>query len=209
MTGTNRLLKLWHENNEAGARMALQAPRFLQLAQRHELGTAPRAITAFNLFQTPPDVAAKMAAIVRAGVSEGARVLEPSVGLGRLYAPFEDWKAQWVMVENAMECVRAVRNALNHAVIESDFLQLSASDLGGKFDAVIMNPPFKQGTDVKHIMHAFNMLRPGGLLVSLCYNGTKQNENLRPIADTWEVLPDGSFKREGTSASVAMLTMRK
>jgi hypothetical protein len=45
--------------------------------------------------------------------------------------------------------------------------------------------------------------------VSLCYNGTKQNEQLRPMADRWEVLPEGSFKDEGTAASVALLVIDK
>jgi len=72
-----------------------------------------------------------------------------------------------------------------------------------------MNPPFKQGRDVKHIEHALEMVRPGGRLVALCYNGTRQNEKLRPIADVWEVLPEKSFREEGTAASVAMLVIDK
>ena len=114
------------------------------------------------------------------------------------------------MVEEAAECVRAVRAMLKRAAVhERDFLGTSSGDLGGEFDAVIMNPPFKQGRDVKHVRHALDMLKPGGRLVSLCYNGTRQNAELRPLATTWEVLPEGSFKAEGTSASVCLLTIDK
>jgi len=213
MNPLDRLLTLQAENDAAGVRMLEQAPRFLQLAGRHENGTAPKAITAFNLFQTPREIARRMADIVKAHVQPGARILEPSVGLGRLYEPFADMdelRARWVAVENARECVRAVAAALRRVEIhERDFLETRAADLGGKFDAVIMNPPFKQGTDIRHIRHALDMLNTGGTLVSLCYNGTRQNEQLKPMADTWEVLPEGSFKAEGTAASVAMLTIRK
>jgi 16S rRNA G1207 methylase RsmC len=94
-------------------------------------------------------------------------------------------------------------------LIARDFLEVTPEDAGGPFDAVCMNPPFKQGTDVKHIRHALGMLKPGGLLVSLCYDGEKQNRVLKPIADTWEILPSGSFKSSGTMASVILLTMKR
>jgi 16S rRNA G1207 methylase RsmC len=90
-----------------------------------------------------------------------------------------------------------------------DFLATTVQDLGGEFDAVIMNPPFKQGRDVKHILHALDMLKPGGRLVSLCYNGTKQNELLKPMACEWHELPANSFREEGTDASVALLVIDK
>jgi len=212
-TGLDRLLMLRDENDAAGVRMLAEAPRFQRLALRHENGTAPKAITAFNLFQTPRIVAACMAELVKAHVRPGARILEPSVGLGRLYEPFADMEGlreNWVGVENAIECVRAVRAAMQRSEIhERDFLTADCGDLGGQFDAVVMNPPFKQGCDIRHIEHAAGMLAPGGLLVSLCYDGTKQNAKLRPMCDTWERLPSGSFREEGTSADVVLLTIRR
>lgn len=212
MNGIDRLLTLQAENRAAGERMQLVRPRFNQLALRHENGTAPKAITAFNLFQTPRPVAALMSEIVRAYVKPGARILEPSAGLGRLYEPFEhldELRENWLMIENAGECVRALKAAIRRLDIqERDFMQTSPDKIG-TFDAVIMNPPFKQGTDIKHIKHAVTMLNPGGVLVSLCYNGSKQNAELRPIANTWEVLPEKSFKEEGTSASVALIVITK
>jgi hypothetical protein len=57
-------------------------PRFERLANRHENGTAPRAVTAHQLFQTPPELARRLAASL--GLASDARVLEPSCGLGRI-----------------------------------------------------------------------------------------------------------------------------
>ena len=213
MNGIDRLLMLSRDNDEAGRLMVAHAPRFLQYKERHLLGTAPQAVTAFNLFQTPLHIARLMAGRIAPHLRQGSRILEPSAGLGRLAEPEElqALRLQWEAVEESRECVAALRQGLKalQATREADFLQLSAEDIGGKVDAIIMNPPFKQGRDIKHIRHAVEMLKTGGRLVALCYNGTRQNEKLKPIADTWEVLPEGSFKNEGTAASVAMLTINK
>jgi len=209
MSGIERLLTLREENDQAGKVMRLMAPRFEQIAQRHLNGTAPRAVTGFNLFQTPRPIAARMAGLVAERVT-GGRILEPSAGLGRLVEPLADLVADWVMVEEARECYAALVKAFARGRKENcDFLTTSAAELGGKFDAVIMNPPFKQGRDIKHIRHALDMVKAGGRLVSLCYNGTRQNEQLKPMANYWEVLPAESFKEEGTSASVALLVIDK
>ncbi len=209
----SRLFALAADNIEAGERMKAQAPRFLAYKERHLLGTAPKAVTGFNLFQTPRIVAGRMADIIKAEIKPGARILEPSAGLGRLvepFADFEEMRLQWEAVEEVGECVRAMRKGFRQLqnAREGDFLGLSCSDLGGEFDAVIMNPPFKNGTDIKHILHAREMLKPGGVLVSLCYDGVKQNRDLKPLAATWEQLPPASFKQEGTAADVVLLTIR-
>jgi len=120
----------------------------------------------------------------------------------------------WQMVEKLPELTNSSKvlepsAGLGRLLKQADFLQCTAEGLGGKFDAVIMNPPFQRGTDIKHIDHAFGMLERGGILVALCYNGVKQNEILKPLCDSWEVLPEGTFKSEGTGASVALLTIKK
>jgi predicted RNA methylase len=210
MNGIDRLLTLRQECAFAGHDMRIEAERFRRIEYRHQEGTAPRAVIGFNLFQTPRPIAARMAALIRERVGDGARILEPSAGLGRLLEPLDALRAQWELVEENAECCRALENALKRGRVSCrDFLGTSAGDLGGSFDAVVMNPPFKQGRDVKHIRHALDMLSPGGRLVSLCYNGTRQNAELRPMADHWEVLPENSFRTEGTAASVALLIIDK
>ncbi len=203
----NRLLSLQDENNVAGQAMTAQRPRFQALANRQIEGTAPKALTGFNLFQTPPEIAALMAA--KLDTSSISRILEPSAGLGRLYEPLSDLRADWVLIEDQRECFKALVDMLKRPAMNRDFLKVTTDEIGGMVDAVIMNPPFKRGTDVKHIKHALDMVRPGGQLVSLCYNGVAQNRHLKPLADTWEVLPEGSFKESNTGASVAMITITK
>lgn len=211
----DRLRRLQAENDEAGREMETEAGRFAALAARHETGTAPRAVSAFNLFQTPAHVAAAMVDAIADKLTDGARFLEPSAGIGSLYravrvAGFDSFG---VLVEESADCMRELYEQTDDdeqtSLKKADFLETTADDLGGRFDCVIMNPPFKQGRDIKHILHAFDMLEPGGVLVSLCYNGKRQNAKLKPLCDTWEVLPENTFKQTGTGASVALLTIKK
>ena len=78
----------------------------------------------------------------------------------------------------------------------------------GTFDRIVMNPPFTQGADIQHILRARAMLNPGGKLVALCANGPRQQEQLKPFAETWEILPEGSFQEAGTNVRVALLTIQ-
>jgi phospholipid N-methyltransferase len=212
-----RLKALQAETAKAGQAMRAQAARFGKLATRHADGTAPRAVSSFNLFQTPEHIARRMVETAGIGGIPFQRVLEPSAGLGRILRPILAQvhpSAYVAACEESPECVRELSRQIENvpcdlAMRSGDFLTLTAYDLGGPFDAIVMNPPFERGRDVKHIRHAAGMLAPGGVLVGLCYHGATQERELRPEVNTWEVLPAGSFRSEGTGAGVVMVTIRK
>jgi len=199
----NRLLELQAKNDKIGAEMLTESGRFTALANRESNGLAPRAITSFNLFQTPELIADRMALMI-----EGAEILEPSAGLGRLYKAVKkvNPSAQFTLIEENKDCLSELYNFEDVNLKQGDFLQMEELDL---FDAVVMNPPFKMGRDIKHILHALKFLKTGRKLVSLCYNGVKQNKILKPLCNSWEVLPEGSFRSEGTRASIALITIKK
>lgn len=205
LTGRLRLRHLMEETEAAGEAMADVRPRFECLASD---SSAPRAVSAFNLFQTPEPLADRMASLLRPG-----RVLEPSAGLGRLYRAVRyRTDSPVVLVEIAPQCCaelyRATAGDDVARLIQGDFLEQTPEALG-LFASVLMNPPFKMGRDVKHIAHARRFLAPGGRLVALCMNGPKQRAALRPMAEDsggwWEELPDGTFKSEGTRVDTALL----
>jgi len=206
--GHKRLLNLRVKTDAHGVEMVFDRARFDALRDPEN---KPRAVAAFNLFQTPPDIADLMADIVTANLPRGAAILEPSAGLGRLYSAIRraGHAGPVILVEQSADCCRELYEITKEdrkvKLKQGDFLGMSAVNVA----AIIMNPPFKMGRDIKHIKHAFEMLRSGGVLVALCYNGVKQNKKLKPLATTWEVLPAGSFKSEGTTAEVALLTMIK
>ncbi len=157
-----------------------------------------KAISSFNLFQTPEHIAERMAKLL----GKRKRVGEFSAGLGRLARVAQ--AGEVVCVDISPDCCEVLRKHwTTHC---ADFLSLTPDTLG-MFDGVLLNPPFKMGTDIRHFSWAKQFVEPGGRIVGLCYNGTKQNAKLKPIATTWEVLPENSFKSEGTSASVALLTI--
>ena len=61
---------------------------------------------------------------------------------------------------------------------QADFLECNG-DLG-TFDRIVMNPPFTNGDDIKHIMHALKMLKPGGRLVAICCHAKTANQLASP-----------------------------
>lgn len=202
-TGLLRLRHLAEVTEAKAEELADLRPRFERLA---DPANAPRVVSSFNLFQTPEPLAARLAGMF----TTFGRTLEPSAGLGRLYRAVRHVNAscEIVLVEQATDCARELYTATdkdsNARLIQADFLTCDVARLG-LFDAIIMNPPFKMGTDVKHISHARTLLAPGGRLVSLCYNGSKQRAQLKPHAAEWIELPAGSFKSEGTNADATIV----
>jgi Domain of unknown function (DUF3560) len=93
-----------------------------------------------------------------------------------------------------------------------DFLAASmpvCPDSEDGHDCALMNPPFPKGQDVAHILHALKLLKPGGRLVAICANGPRQQAELRPLATTWEELPDGTFADQGTNVRAVLMTVRR
>lgn len=207
LTGRLRLRHLLEVTEAAAEEMAEERPRFEALANKE---AAPRVVAAFNLFQTPEPLALQAAKLV----GKFGRTLEPSAGLGRIYRAIRQLDAgcEVVLVDNSPECCgelyRETERDANARLIQADFLGCNADRLG-LFDSIVMNPPFKMGRDVKHIKHALTLLAPGGCLVAICANGPKQNAQLRPLADSWEVLPAGSFKESYTNVSAAIMVIHK
>lgn len=173
-------------------------------AMRESLKAGIQTVSAPQLFPTPPDVAAYMAELL--DPQPGERIGELSAGTGNLIkatlAACPD--CSMVAVEIAPALVSGLKTSFPQiAVHQADFLQCNG-DLG-KFDKIILNPPFEKGVDIKHIRHAQTFLNPGGKLVSLCANGPRQQEAFKGEADHWEQLPEGSFKVQGTGVNVALV----
>ena len=204
MNAFQRLHNLRMENTAAGYAMQEQRGRFAALKSRHDDGTAPRAISAFNLFQTPKEIAEQMVEL--ACVEPGARVLEPSAGLGRLIDAVKTKAGEIVAVEIAPQCARELYARNDCQLRQGDFLTMTQERLG-LFDSVLMNPPFHLRADVKHILHARKFLQPAGALVALCMATTHREDALRSLCSHWQVLPAQSFKTEGTKIDVVLLRM--
>ncbi len=167
-----------------------------------------KVVSAPQLFPTPVALAERMVEL--ADLKPTDRVLEPSAGTGvilKAIGPGPDKVAVEINHNLVNELTRL--NISGTRIHQADFLQCNG-DLG-KFDAVIMNPPFENAVDIKHITHALTMLKPGGRLVAICANGPRQNAQLWPLVEsmggTWEVLPTGTFTASGTGVNTVLMSM--
>lgn len=202
----SRLHNLRMKNTATGYAMQELAPRFEQLKQRHENGTAPRAVSSFQLFQTPEGLAQRMVAL--AGSKAQLSVLEPSAGLGRILDALQAAKpAEVVAVEMAATCAAELYRRQNVKLYQRDFLTVDPLEIG-QFDAVIMNPPFHMRADIRHILHAKKFLLPGGILVALCLDTSHREKALQPLAASWEKIPAGAFKESNTGVATVLLTIQ-
>lgn len=194
----------------AAAKESATAERFKALEQVAK--AAVQVVSVPQLFPTPLELAARMAAEL--GTSRQGRtltLLEPSAGTGRLLrAALEAGGVVTTAIELDGKLCDRLRVDGFDDVRQEDFLR--CGDELGRFDRVIMNPPFERAQDVAHIRHAWQFVKPGGRLVALCAAGPRQREGLREIVDnfgTWEDLPADSFKSEGTSVNVALIVLDK
>jgi SAM-dependent methyltransferase len=204
-TGLLRLRHLREITEAKAEEMETERERFRRLNSDE---SRPRTVVVPQLFQTPEPLAARLASMF----GTFGRTLEPSAGLGRLYRAIRNVSTDCpiVLVEQSNDCCRELYGStngdLNAQLVQGDFLTMGESKLG-TFDTILMNPPFKMGTDAKHVRHAMSLLRPGGRLVSLCANGPRQRASLQPIASQWIELPSGSFRSEGTNVEAAIVVI--
>lgn len=183
-------------------------------AELHALkSTKVEVVTAAQLFPTPASLAARM--IELAEIEHGQEVLEPSAGTGAIVNAIRTAMVNGKAGRCAITAVE-INPTLAHRlafvdclggerVHTGDFLEQNGNL--GQFDRVLMNPPFANAEDIKHIKHALTMLKPGGRLVAICCGGPRQERELQPLADTWEELPAGTFADSGTSVNTVLLTI--
>jgi phospholipid N-methyltransferase len=210
----------YHKPTASYEREAKQPNEFEVMAQNLKNGIAVQVVAAPQLFPTPRDLARRM--VDEAGITAGMRVLEPSAGTGAIvrevfnaFTGADCGRVVVVEINPALaaglredRAKRLYANEQNYEVWNDDFLKCTPEDLG-TFHAIVMNPPFANADDIRHIEHARQFLKPGGRLVAICANGPRQNDKLRPMVEDnggeWHDLPAGTFKDSGTGVNTAML----
>lgn len=188
-------------------------------AMREALRTGVRHVAVPQLFETPPDLAARMVEL--AGIEPGQVVLEPSAGTGRIVRAIEDvgrlGGGGLVCVEVNAELARGLADPQRY-VLCRDFLTWDEPERLGSFDRVLMNPPFSKGADIDHVRHAFGMLEDGGKLVAIMGEGAffRQDRKatafrawLDEVGGTSTRLPADTFKQSGTGVNTRLVTIRK
>jgi hypothetical protein len=191
---------------QAASAAAMPAAEAVQV--RAALAAGVAVVSAPQLFPTPAAVADE--AVALACIPRGGRVLEPSAGTGAILDAIQrahggNVACTAVEINGQLGGRLVQRAATELTVIPGDFLECTVDQLG-RFDAVIMNPPFANGIDVKHIEHALNFVLPGGVLVGICANGPRQEAAFRARASHWRPLPAGTF--DGTNVRAVLFVIR-
>lgn len=175
-----------------------------------EFDKPPHKVAEF--FPTPEKLVRQM--IELAELKSGMLVLEPEAGEGHI--------AHIVAETNMVDCIeRENRYATKiHAkpanigmVMVQDFMSITPA---AQYDAVIMNPPFSKRQDIKHVLHAFNFLKDGGVLVAIMSAGVKFREDKLTkdfrefVSERGEIIdnPEGSFKSSGTMVNTVTVVIR-
>ena len=176
---------------------------------------------ALGFFETPPEIAERMAAW--AAVQAGELVMDPSVGHGALLRPLASTPcvitAFDIAPERDPELSKLVRRLppLSFLGEFRDFLTVNPKDFR-PVDVVLMNPPFARQQDIAHIIHALAFLKPGGRLAAIASGSVTYRQDKRAVAfrelvaahgGTIEPLPEGAFKASGTSVRTVLITLTK
>lgn len=162
-------------------------------------------------FPTPPDVVARMLEL--AGDDVGTFILEPSAGKGNIACALRQ------------KYPGAIIDTLEADYLLAEILELKGFHVAGRnfldyqapADCIVMNPPFENNQDIKHILHAYEILNVGGVLVSIVSEGaffrkdrTAQafREWLQETGAYSEKNPDGAFLKSERPTGVHTRVIR-
>lgn len=168
-----------------------------------------------GFFETPRAVVDRMLALVP--LRSSSFILEPSAGMGAIAKVLKEIGGSTVTiwcVEKNQDRALKLRDWFGD-VFCCDFLNWSPRE---RFTNVYMNPPFENLQDIDHVMHAYDLLDPGGSLVSVMaesafFRSDKKSvifrEWLNGVGGYLEQLPEGSFKESGTGVNTRLIVVRK
>ena len=167
-----------------------------------------------QFFETPTELASRLCDT--AEITSDCVVLEPSVGRGRIADEIVKRNPANVYCFEINKGMEKYLNAKPYAVYYEDFLNLSTEYKTP--DRIVMNPPFSKQQDIDHVYKAFDILKPGGILVSVMstshtYRTNKKSELFREFLEQngaeVDFLPQGTFKESGTLANTCVVKIRK
>ena len=148
----------------------------------------------------PTPVSLGREVVDRAGIEEGMRVLEPSVGKGDLYEVVcEGCPGARVDAVEWNQSLYSILEAKNIPLVhKGDFLDFNP---GPVYDRIVMNPPFEAGQDIAHVRHAYDLLAPGGRLVAIMSEGAFFHKDRQATEfQSWLSNSDGSSEKNEAGA---------
>lgn len=179
----------------------------------------------YQYFATPKKLCERLVKL--AGIMPGNEVLEPSAGQGAIIdavrAKHPENPVYYLeLMPTNLHILREkyrTANVLNMGENDDrednqDFLTLG----NFSFDRIVANPPFSNNQDIDHILKMWEVLRPGGRLVSVASrhfqfaDGKKEKafrEFLGANRATITDVPAGEFKESGTNIATCIIVLDK
>ncbi len=167
-------------------------------------------------FPTPKHVIRKMNEYI--GLSYGNRVLEPSAGKGKICDFLkETYTFDWNL--DVCEMVGPFADELKekgYNVAGSDFLEMPSPEKG--YNLIIANPPFSNNQDVKHFLRMYELLAPGGRIITIMSKRWETDgselckqfrQSLAYYFHSLETIKKGAFKDSGTNIETYLLVVDK
>jgi predicted RNA methylase len=181
---------------------------------KDQLKQGVKVVSAPQLFPTPPALAARIVELAR--IDARHSVLEPSAGTGNILRE--------IMKARPRDVVAIEINASLAEALAKEFPDVNVRchdfmgpTMYGRFDRIVMNPPFTNGQDVDHVTQAFEWLDDGGELVAVMSAGVRFRSDRKThafrllVAEHGEIqdLPDDTFKDQGTGVRTVLVTLQK
>ncbi len=172
-------------------------------------------------FATPTEVADYVLATAR--IEAGNTICEPSAGTGSLIDAVRKHHPQATVCYCELNCFlldilrEKYEGVEGVSFLGRDFLEVDQHRVGNGFDRIIMNPPFERGEDADHVLHAYGLLTPGGILTAIVSAGLlsrsdKKSKTFREFLDHHQALvknvPSGAFKSSGTGVETKIVCVQ-
>ena len=167
-----------------------------------------------QFYPTPAPVAERVVELCE--IRDEHTVLEPSAGKAALLKPLRRTeRIQTVEIDGVLAI--GLRD-MGYAVINSSFEDAVVAGNISPVDRIVMNPPFSQQRDIKHIMLAYELLKKGGVLVAIMSENdlyydtplTKQfNAFLKDKGAYIEDVPMRAFAESQTSVDTVIVKIKK
>ena len=104
-------------------------------------------------------------------------------------------------------------------MVGTDYLDYAKDDgIDHEWNRIVMNPPFTKQQDIDHILAAYDILAPGGILVSVVseapfFWSNKKALAFRGFLDSHGAemvkLDEGAFKESGTMVRTRIIKLEK
>jgi hypothetical protein len=176
----------------------------------------------YQFYATPAALAENMVSIAELYTDNGGAfagdILEPSAGQGAIVKAIHAVTGDAVTIYcyELMDINRGILEKMPGVkLIGDDFLKAASVE---QYDRIIANPPFTKNQDIDHILLMYNLLKPGGIMVTLSspswtFGSQKKHIEFRQWlvdVDAYiEEIPEDTFKESGTSIRTVLIKIRK